>query len=240
MMLDRPLYRMVAEQIEARISEGRYVAGTTLPTEPVLEQEFKVSRITIRQALGLLKRRGILGSRSGLGTFVRHDAIDHASLRLSGSLRQLVYYAAATRYTPLGRAVVVPPADIADYFEKERVERTLCFSGKRGLPGVGNFCFEQIYVAEQFGRGLDNARLGSSPLFNRLEELNGVKVSEVKQIITAVSARAALARQLGVQNRAAVLKAVRVYRLTDRRVAEVSVSHYDSTKFDYIMDLFAE
>ena len=61
--MDRPLYRALAERIESRIAAGNYAVGSQLPTEPELEREFGVSRITIRQALGLLKRRGLLASR---------------------------------------------------------------------------------------------------------------------------------------------------------------------------------
>lgn len=239
-MMERPLYRIVAEQIEARIIAGQYAPGESLPSEVVLEDEFKVSRITIRQALALLKRRGILASRSGLGTYVRQGATDRNSVRLSGSLRELVYYAAANRYTSLGRELLVPPADVAGYLDIDEAESVYCFSGKRGKPNGSNFCLEQIYVPEQFGRSLDNARLGRSPLFVQLEENNRVKVTEVEQIITAVSARSVVARCLEVQERTAILKAVRIYRLTDRRVAEVSVSFYDPARFNYVMNLFVE
>lgn len=234
-MLDRPLYRIVADQIESRILEGLYAPGETLPAELALEQEFNVSRITIRQALGVLKRRGILGSRSGVGTFVRLGAIDQNAVRMSGSLSELIYYSSKARYTPLGRELVAPPAEVAAYLGTPPGATVFCFSGKRS-----NFCLEQIYVPVEFGHGLDNSRLGKAPLFAKLEEINHVKVAEVEQVITAVSARAALARQLGVQDRSAVLKATRIYRLADQRVAEVSVSHYDPLRFNYVMNLFVD
>ena len=154
--------------------------------------------------------------------------------------REIVYYAAATRYTPVGRELVVPPAEVADYLKTERGEAAFCFSGKRGWPGNEDFCLEQIYVPERFGRNLDNARLGKSPLFVQLEERNQVMITEVEQFITAVTASARLARVLSMKQRAAILKAIRVYRLLDRRVAEVSVSHYDPAKFNYTMSLFLE
>ncbi|MCC6469940.1 MAG: GntR family transcriptional regulator [Alphaproteobacteria bacterium] len=239
-MSDRPLYRMVAEQIEARIVESGSGPGTLLPTESVLEQEYNVSRITIRQALGLLKRRGLLGSRSGLGTFVRPGAKDQPGMRFTGSLSEIVYYAAATRYTPARRELVVPPADVAEYLKTPKGEKAYCFSGRRGWPGHADFCLEQIYVPQRFGEHLDNSRLNGSPLFVQLEKRNQVKITEVEQVITAVTAGADLARKLKIQPRAAVLKAIRVYRLLDRRVAEISVTHYVPAKFSYMMNLFLE
>lgn len=239
-MFDAPRYRNVAEKIESRIAQGRYVPGNPLPPENALEEEFGVSRITIRQALGLLKRRGILVSRSGAGTFVRQGATDNTGLRFTGSLSELVYYAARTRYEPLGRELVGAPSDIAPYLAAGDDTRTYCFSGRRGWPAGNDFCFEQIFVPEALGRDLNNSELGSAPLFTQLESRNGIKISEVEQITTAVLAGKQVARELGLNSRQPVLKATRVYRLDDGRVAEVAVSHYHPDRFQYVMNLFLE
>ena len=49
-----------------------YVVGGQLPSEPELAAQFGVSRGTIRQALTILEREGVLFRRQGAGTFV-HD-----------------------------------------------------------------------------------------------------------------------------------------------------------------------
>lgn len=239
-MLDAPLYRNVADKIESRVQSGLYEPGTPLPTETVLEQEFSVSRITIRQALGLLKRRGILVSRSGLGTFVRPGAMERDGVRFTGSLSELVYYATTTRYVPLQREFVPPPRDVAELLELKRREKVYCFSGKRGWHKGDDFCFEQIYVPEQYGHELDNGIIGSSPLFVQLENLNHVKITDVTQTITAVTAGSGVARALAIKPRQAVLKATRIYRIEGRGIAEVAVSHYDPARFQYSMNLFLE
>jgi DNA-binding GntR family transcriptional regulator len=51
-----------------------------LAPKPDLEQEFRNSRITVRRALALLKRRGIGFSQSGIGTVVRSAGPDSKSL----------------------------------------------------------------------------------------------------------------------------------------------------------------
>lgn len=45
-----PLYYRVYKTLEQRIQEERYKAGDRLPSEDELCREFRVSRMTIRQA----------------------------------------------------------------------------------------------------------------------------------------------------------------------------------------------
>src|SRR5579859_5360591 len=158
--MERPLYRSLATRLERRIADGRYPVGSQLPPEPVLEQEFGVSRITIRQALSMLKRRGLVTSRSGLGTVVRSGAADSKSMTVSGSIRDLIYYAAGTRYTPLGRTLMLPPPHIGALLDLPAKAKAFRFRGTRSRPHGGPFGLEEVYIPESLGGRLDNADLG--------------------------------------------------------------------------------
>jgi GntR family transcriptional regulator len=238
--MDRPLYRTLAERIELRIAAGNYAVGSQLPTEPELEREFGVSRITIRQALGLLKRRGLLASKSGLGTIVRSAGTESRAMTISGSMRDLTYYAAGTLYTPLGRTLVTPAGPIRAALKLSIGSDVVCFRGLRARPPVGNFGLEEVYIPEPLAHGLDNAQLGSATLFSRLEEENNLAIAEVEQTITAVAAPVAVAMELALAARTPMLKAMRIYRLADGQPVELAVSFYDVRKFEYVMKLFPE
>lgn len=69
-MVGRVKYYEVKQQIEAMIRRGELKPGDQLPSEPHLEEIFRVSRGTIRQALGELARDGVIARISGAGTFV--------------------------------------------------------------------------------------------------------------------------------------------------------------------------
>ncbi|HLV80578.1 MAG TPA: GntR family transcriptional regulator [Chthonomonadaceae bacterium] len=66
----RILYKKVYEVLRAGIANGTYPRGSCLPTEPELMAQFQVSRVTLRQALGMLKDEGLLVSIPAKGTFV--------------------------------------------------------------------------------------------------------------------------------------------------------------------------
>lgn len=69
----QPLYRQVAGLLRDAIYQGRYPRGRRL-TEPELMAEYGVSRVTVRQALALLKAEGLIDAVAGRGTFVREVA----------------------------------------------------------------------------------------------------------------------------------------------------------------------
>ena len=238
--MERPLYRTLADRIESRLAIGQYAVGSQLPPEPELEREFGVSRITVRQALGLLKRRGLLSSKSGLGTVVRSAGTGSRSMTMSGSMRDLVYYAAGTRYTPLESKLVAPPAPVAEMLKLQKAAKAIRFRGMRADHPASDFVFEEIYIPENLGKSLNNQKLGQSTLYSRLEDANGFKIAEVEQTITAIAAPAAIAKALELPSRTPLLKATRVYRLGDGRPVEVAVSFYNPTSFQYVMKLFPE
>ena len=73
-----PIYRVVAEQIAARITSGQWGAGTVLPAEVALAREFGVSVGTIRRALGDLTTNGLLARRRKTGTVVTGRTARHS------------------------------------------------------------------------------------------------------------------------------------------------------------------
>lgn len=60
----------VAGHLLHDVTDGRYAPGSRLPPEPVLAEEFGVSRLTLREAVKSLAQRGVLRVEQGRGTFV--------------------------------------------------------------------------------------------------------------------------------------------------------------------------
>ncbi|MBT2390814.1 GntR family transcriptional regulator [Streptomyces sp. ISL-1] len=65
----RPKWQQIAEVLRRRISSGEYpVRG--LISEVKLEQEFGVSRVTVRKATAALREEGLITTTAGMGSFV--------------------------------------------------------------------------------------------------------------------------------------------------------------------------
>lgn len=78
------LYQQIAEHIELDIAQRRLQAFQKLPSESELMDQFGVSRVTVRQAIDLLVRRGLVIRKHGKGMFIAGPALDHDLHELRG------------------------------------------------------------------------------------------------------------------------------------------------------------
>jgi DNA-binding transcriptional MocR family regulator len=72
-----------------RIARGVWSEGGKLPSLEALMREFDVARVTVRQAVDLLAREGLVSAQQGRGTFVTGQPGAERSIRLETSLRTL-------------------------------------------------------------------------------------------------------------------------------------------------------
>jgi len=66
-----PRHLQIQRVLRARIESGEWESDRPIPTEMELLDEFGVSRTTIRGALGVLAREGLIVRHRGRGSFVR-------------------------------------------------------------------------------------------------------------------------------------------------------------------------
>lgn len=108
----QPLYREVADQIRSEILAGRLAEGTQLAPEPELAKRYRVSRPTLREALGVLEREGLISKFHGIGTFIRRQGA-----RIQAGLENLESYTESIRrqgYSAEDRVLSVTPRTIGE------------------------------------------------------------------------------------------------------------------------------
>ena len=89
--MDKPVYTRISESIINQIESGLLQPGDQLPSERKLSDQLGVSRMTVRQALDVLHREGIVERRQGSGTFIAEPKLEQqvdALVGFSESMRQ--------------------------------------------------------------------------------------------------------------------------------------------------------
>lgn len=83
------IFQDVVDQIQEAIVEGRLKAGDQLPAERKLQEEFNVSRGTLREALRVLEQKGLIEIRTGVagGSVIRGVTTEQVSESLALLIR---------------------------------------------------------------------------------------------------------------------------------------------------------
>lgn len=84
-----PKYAQIADIFRQRIARSVWAKGMRLPANEELAAEFGVSRVTIRQAVDLLVRDGVIEAQQGRGTFVTGTLKQDRWLKVETTLSDL-------------------------------------------------------------------------------------------------------------------------------------------------------
>ena len=108
-----PLYRQLADRLEQDIASGRLNPGDRIESEGLLAERFKVSRITVRQAVEKLVDQHRLVRKQGKGTFVTSPPVRHDLRRLHGLFGSLFAQADGASAKLLRYELQIPPEEMA-------------------------------------------------------------------------------------------------------------------------------
>lgn len=226
-----PLYRQLTAHLEEAIRNGRLNPGDKLDSELRLTQRFKVSRITIRQAIDELVRQNVLVRKQGKGTFVTSTPVRHDLRRTHGLFHSLFSQARDASATLLRYELAVPPAEIA---------RAMGLA-----PQQPAMALERLYMVARKPVGLAQDWLDPAiAKFPRetaevtsTEEMmrrGGIGIAEARVSIRAEAAGAAIARILRISPRAPVLGYQRWCVGADGLAKEVARIWICSDRYEFV------
>jgi DNA-binding FadR family transcriptional regulator len=150
------LYRVIANQIIERITQGDFVPGSRLPSERELAEQLQVSRTSVREALIALEMEGRVEVRVGSGVYVRDGAAGGASL--SGRLNPSVDIQASGTH---------PAHKDVGAFELLQVQ--LMIEPEAAAMAANHATEEQLAAIEAAARAMEGS--DTPRLFNRLFHL---------------------------------------------------------------------
>src|SRR5437762_3710952 len=84
-----PLYQQLFDILREEIVSGRLQASQRVATEFELMKRFGISRTTVRQTIGRLRKEGLISVHRGKGTFVGHGKIEPELSALTGFVEDM-------------------------------------------------------------------------------------------------------------------------------------------------------
>ncbi len=208
MILDKraplPLYFQLKAIIEERIDSGEWKPGQLVPSERELCTQFRVSRITVRQALTELVNAGRLVRDQGRGTFVAPPRVEQRLTRLT-SFTQDMHARGHKPGTQILRfeTIMSPPA-VARILRLATTAEVILIKRLRLTDGEP-MAVETAYLPFDKCRGLTAEILEGRSLYQTLTERFGIVPTRAEQQLEAVACPATEAKLLGIRKDSPVL-----------------------------------
>ena len=224
------LYAQVANVIRQRIRSGQWAAGDQLPTLDVLEYEFNVARVTLRQALSLLEAEGMIWRQRGRGTFVS-DSAGPDWFKLETSREQLIHSLEGT----WSRMLDVDAEESIPHLEAGDGDAASAYRHMRRVHGRGERAYAVVDMhldAKLYSRA--PKRFDEEMIIPVIERMRGVEIADIRQTLTIGTADSDVADGIGVPIGSPIGILRRVVQDTNGRVLYVGIVNYrgDAVKLD--------
>lgn len=192
-----------------RILSGAAGFGARLPTENELAQVHRVSRVTVRRALGELARERLIERRRSTGTHVIYrPSPAPMTADISGVLANLADMGRSTDVRLLSFTYVPadgPVAQALGVTTPHLLQRSVRVRSADGVP----FSYLTTHVPDTVSVTFSRDELAARPLLELLERA-GVKADHARQRISAGLATPEVAQALGVHTGSPLIELERV------------------------------
>lgn len=230
---EQPRYVQIAHTIAEWIRAGRLTAGDRLPAERQLAHELGVSRMTVRQALGLLTQQGLVSSHHGSGNYVTRPMVDQPvdiligfsdnllkrGIKPGAHLLDLQSFQADAR---MAQKLGLAPGDIVLAIRRLRLADDMPVA------------LEYSYFPAAYFPGLERHDLEQRSIYAILAEEYGIKLAEAQQTLEPVVALPHQAALLRMANGAPLMLVTRTSSDTQGRIVEYAQDLYRGDSFRFV------
>jgi GntR family transcriptional regulator len=231
-----PVYYQIKQVIKGWIVDKQFGPGEKIPSENELAERFKVSRLTVRQAIGQLSQEGFLLTKRGEGTFVTRDErlINSYSSELIGFMEDLFYQVTRARAKFVEVRQIEAPKPIREKLELEDPADVVQIKRVRFLEEKP-LTFSVNHLPLEIGTKIREGDLYKKPLLQVLEQDLGIRFSEALQTIEASFASSEVSERLMIPSGSPILFVERVMYDEKHRPIEIFQSSYRGDLYKFIV-----
>lgn len=229
----QPLYRQIAESLEAKITSGKFPIGSKLPTEHQLVAKLDISRATAIAALDYLEAQGFVYRRPRLGTEVVSRYPMRQQVTEGDVFHDWARMGTEYKLEIVERRITKIPAPL-------RQGRTQMAGDWLHLTGVRwaarsekPVCVAEVYIHPNYSSISAQIERFPPRIFRMIEDKFGLVIRTVQQEMRAVATTQERANLLGTSPKSPALEIVRWYCGPNSQPIEVTVDTHPGDIFAY-------
>jgi DNA-binding GntR family transcriptional regulator len=232
-----PLHARLAETLAARIHEGHWAVGVTLPPEVTLCAEFGVSRQTMRHAMMALSERGLIVRRRGAGTRVIARQRSRRFTQTVNSMDEILRYPKNTYRENVVTEIVEVQGDLQALMKASPGSSWFHIgAARRELDSDLPVAWTDIYIQPRYADVVKRRDHARTMVYEQIEAAHGVAIDRAEVEIFPERISAPHARRLKVDAGSPALAIVRRYYDAEGELFEVSVTRHAEKRFVYAME----
>ncbi len=231
-----PLHYQLREVLRAGINGGAWRPGQRIPAESELCTRYRVSRITVRQAVAALVAEGLLYRARGRGTFVAAPRVSHVVSVLVSFTVEMAQRGLTTTSRILESGTVPAGERIRDALQVSPSEAVVAIRRLRFADGEP-LALQTVYLpGSRFG-GIDASRLATESLYRILEQEYGIQIVRAQEVYRPIVLRRVIAAALRASTRTAAFEVERTTFDSDNRPVEFVTSILRGDRMQLTLEL---
>ena len=181
-----PVYLQISEAIRHLLREIPLPAGTPFPPERVMCERVGVSKMTLRQAYGLLEREGLIRCRRGVGTFVAPSPVDKSLPEMRSFSEEMAARGKVPSSRLLSFDLAKPSPSACEFFGLSEDQPVYDIRRLR-LGDDIPVASENVQLPAHLIPNLERFDLSSQSIYKILEEHYQIQLGWCNQEVSAVS-----------------------------------------------------
>lgn len=231
-----PLYHQLEDAILVEVRAGRWKAGDRLPTEDQWARQFRVSKITVRQALADLAQRGYVRREQGRGTFLQQPPFDEGPRELTSFSDEMRGHGVAPASKVIEQGVVPATAEVAAHLSIDANAPVFRLHRLRLADGTP-MGVQTAYLPLALVPGIDRLSFSGSSLYQVLVDRYSLRAAGARETHQAVLITGEEAALLRVPAGSPGLTAERLTTLPDGSPLEYVRSIMRGDRYRIVLDL---
>lgn len=237
-MRNQNKYSKIVDDIRTKIKEGALPVGSQIPTEVELAKQYRVSRMTVNKAIGILVQDGYIQRSAGKGSYVC-DKVIHKQITSNRSFTKDMDAIGCVASASLIEYRIFHAKDLPMIQEKMNLlnEEYIYYFVRLRYAGETPIAINYTYISSKYIPAFDVNRLKDS-LYDYFSEL-GLYLHDGEGNMTAIMASEDQAELLQCEP-CALLRNAHYSYLNTGEALEYTETYYIGNRYEYHYEFINE